>query len=230
LRVMRSVLLFSGGMDSYAARMLYEPDVLLYVDAGTRYADAELRRLPEETIVVDMRVLNTFGVVDDIIPLRNLFFVAVAAQYGEQIILGATAGDRVLDKSAEFATQTSALLSYLWQKQHWTEGKTIEVAMPMKGMSKTQIIAAVQNKCGDSGVAQLAKSFSCYNPNNDIECGVCKPCRRKWIAFASLGFAHLVVDARHAVLRNEYQAIEFGTWDRGRDELIAVTTAIESTA
>jgi hypothetical protein len=75
---MRSVLLFSGGMDSYAARMLYEPDVLLYVDAGTRYADAELRRLPEETIVVDMRVLNTFGVVDDIIPLRNLFFVAVA--------------------------------------------------------------------------------------------------------------------------------------------------------
>jgi 7-cyano-7-deazaguanine synthase len=198
---MRSVLLFSGGMDSYAARMLYEPDVLLYVDAGTRYADAELRRLPEETIVVDMRVLNTFGVVDDIIPLRNLFFVAVAA-----------------------------LLSYLWQKQHWTEGKTIEVAMPMKGMSKTQIIAAVQNKCGDSGVAQLAKSFSCYNPNNDIECGVCKPCRRKWIAFASLGFAHLVVDARHAVLRNEYEAIKFGTWDRGRDELIAVTTAIESTA
>jgi len=44
---MRSVLLFSGGMDSYAARMLYEPDVLLYVDAGTRYAHAELRRLPK---------------------------------------------------------------------------------------------------------------------------------------------------------------------------------------
>lgn len=226
----RTVLLFSGGMDSYAARMLYEPHVLLYVDAGTRYADAEIARLPEGTHIVDMRSLNNFGVVDDIIPLRNLFFVAVAAQYGEQIILGATAGDRVLDKSIEFATQTSALLSYLWQKQHWTEGKQIEVLMPMKGMSKTQIIEAVRDKCGDLGVAQLATSFSCYNPNKQTECGICKPCRRKWIAFASLGYANLVVDARDAVLNNEYSAIMFGAWDRGTAESDAVLTAIDRTA
>jgi len=226
----KTVLLFSGGMDSYAARMLYEPEVLLYINAGTRYSEAEIARLPEGTHIVDMRVLNDYGVQDDIIPLRNLFFVALAAQYGERIIIGATAGDRVLDKSIEFATQTTALLSYLWQKQHWTEGKQIEVLMPMKSMSKTQIIEAVQDKCGDLGVAQLATSFSCYNPHNETECGICKPCRRKWIAFASLGYANLVVDARDAVLNNEYSAIMFGIWDRGEQESQSVLTAIDRTA
>lgn len=226
---MKSVLLFSGGMDSYAARMLYDPDVLLYVDAGTRYSLAEKSRLPEGTNIVDMRVLNSYGVVDDIIPLRNLFFIAVAAQYGEQIIIGATAGDRVLDKSVEFATQTSTLLTYLWQKQHWTDGKKIEVLMPMKSMSKTQIIEAVRNKCGETGVAELATSFSCYKPYEQVECGNCKPCRRKWIAFASLGYADLVVDARVAVLNNEYSAIKSGAWDRGEQESNAVLTAIDGT-
>ena len=49
---------------------------------------------------------------DKIIPLRNLFFVMLASYYGDKICLGATYGDRVLDKSVIFAQKASGLLSF----------------------------------------------------------------------------------------------------------------------
>lgn len=54
-----------------------------------------------------------------------------------QICLGATAGDRVLDKSPRFAEAASNLLSYLWQPQHWTKGRKIEICLDFKSMTKT---------------------------------------------------------------------------------------------
>ena len=70
---MTKVLLFSGGMDCLAAQMLHDPDVLLYVDAGTRYTEAEMKRLPAGTTIARLPFLNNHLAVDDIIPLRNLF-------------------------------------------------------------------------------------------------------------------------------------------------------------
>lgn len=204
----KSVLLYSGGMDSYAANLLYAPDVLVYVDAGTRYSAVEMQRLPRGTEIVEMHALNTFLAVDDVIPLRNLFFVAVAAQYGDNIILGATKQDfRLHDKSERFAADASDLMSYLLAKQFWTEGRTIQVQLPMKHMNKPAIIEAVHAKCGDAGVQALADTWSCYTPNGNDVCGTCKPCRRKWIAFAATGYAHMVKDCRAEVVKHEYGQI-----------------------
>lgn len=210
--------------------MLHDPDVLLYVDAGTRYTEAEMKRLPAGTTIARLPFLNNHLAVDDIIPLRNLFFVTTAALYGDEIMIGATGQDyRMHDKSERFATLASELISYLWEPQFWTKGKQVTVQMPLKGMYKADIISAVHAKFGDAGVEKLAQSFSCYNPDYTSECGFCKPCRRKWIAFASLGYAHLVKNARPAVEKYEQWQLANGTYDRSDEERASLIQALENT-
>ncbi len=197
---MSTVALYSGGMDSEALRLLYRPDVLLYVEMGTKYERAELQHLPASVQRVPL-ALDVWERPDAIIPLRNLFLVAVAAQYGDIIMLGATAGDRVLDKSDVFASLTTQLLAFLWSPQHWTEGRDIAVTLPLRTMTKRQIVERVHAEQGMYGVRELADSFSCYTPRTVFgsaaasACGACKPCARKWIAFAAAGFGSLVPDA-----------------------------------
>lgn len=183
----KTVLLYSGGMDSWLISEIVKPDVKLYVNVKSRYAKAELEKLPEDVIVVDLD-LSQWEREDAIIPLRNLYFVMVASNYGDEIILGATAGDRVLDKSFRFADMTSNLLSYLYQKQHWTEARDIDVLLPFKYHTKTQLIEEYVKRGGNLDRA-WKQSFSCYNPDHDgNECWSCKPCYRKFAAFWLNGY------------------------------------------
>ena len=52
---MKTVLLYSGGMDSAALRFLHMPDVLLYVDLGTEYSSWERSHLPAGTIILELK-------------------------------------------------------------------------------------------------------------------------------------------------------------------------------
>ena len=104
------VLLYSGGMDSWLISQLWNPDIKLYIDTGTAYAEEEKRRLPSDVIVEHLD-LHRFERGDKIIPLRNLYFVMLASNYGDEIMLGATYGDRVLDKSPGFAKKASDMLT-----------------------------------------------------------------------------------------------------------------------
>ena len=98
---MKKVLLYSGGMDSWLIDKIWKPDVKLYIDINGEYSKEEIKRLPND-VIVEKLDLGRFEREDKIIPMRNLFFVTLASLYGEEICLGATAGDRVLDKSIEF--------------------------------------------------------------------------------------------------------------------------------
>lgn len=215
------VLLYSGGMDSEAARLLWEPDSLLYVDMHTGYSSAERDRLPDDVEVVDLP-LTTWERPDGIIPMRNLLLVAIASVYGDQVGLAATAGDRVLDKSPRFAQLATDLLGYLWQPQHWTDGRQVEVVLPVKHLTKRGMIEAVHAEHGATGVQQLADTFSCYEPTNaGVECGACKPCTRKWVAFAAVGEAERLGGWRHrariAVGQDVLPAIAAGTYGRAAE-------------
>ena len=186
------VILFSGGMDSVALSKLYPKSKLLYFNLHTGYNEAEMRRLPERCEVIDID-LGQWERQDKIIPMRNLILVSIASMYGDIIYIGATAGDRVLDKSSVFLKFSSQILSYLWEPQHWTTGRDIQVLAPLKMMTKTQIVAACKSK--KISLQELAsESFSCYTPEHEVladklnECGKCKPCFRKWVAFENNGF------------------------------------------
>ncbi len=184
---MKKVLLYSGGMDSWLMNALWHPDILLYVNLHSQYSKNEMQRLPSNCIVEDLD-LSKWERNDKIIPLRNVYLVCIAAMYGEKILLGATAGDRVLDKTDTFAKKASDLLSYLWQEQHWTKPRKFMISVEYKNRTKVQLLKEYLQHGGSIEKA-FYESFSCYFPKPDNEsCWNCKPCARKFMAFKACGF------------------------------------------
>jgi len=180
---MKRVQLYSGGLDSVALRHLWRPDTLLYVDWGGRYCAPERARLPAGTWVVELP-LARWEREDTVLPLRNLFFVAVAAESwpGEdlEVALGSVDGDQVLDQAPRFAQLASGLLTYLWGPQKWTAGRTVQVVQPLRPMSKDKMVAAYLRAGGDPGA--LVASYSCHQAPAEGTCGACVACCSRWVA------------------------------------------------
>jgi 7-cyano-7-deazaguanine synthase len=228
------ILLYSGGMDSWLIDKLWKPDLKLYVDIFSKYSTAEMARLADDVQVEHSIVcLEEFERADAIIPLRNLYLALVAANVagaqsddGEpiQIMLGATAGDRVLDKSTKFARMATDMLSFLWSPQHWTKGREIEVLVDYKDHTKVQLI----QEAVDQGLCTLQQVFeetySCYE-GKKWECWRCKPCLRKMVAVATVDFEWVWYYHRAALgkvveqlEREIIPQIQAGNYGRGRDE------------
>jgi 7-cyano-7-deazaguanine synthase len=193
----KSVLLYSGGMDSIVMAHLLAPDVLLYVKHGQRYAAKELRALRrlvakghvDRTLAtVEFPCLGKWEREDAIIPLRNMYFFGIAAHYGERLYIGAMSGDRSLDKSEEFLAKMQDMLNHLYQPQHWCVGRTFEILAPFKHMTKTELVSDYLIATKGNGDA-LLESVSCYSGDTERHCGHCKPCFRKWVALENNGIA-----------------------------------------
>lgn len=220
----KKVLLYSGGMDSWLIRQIWKPDICLYVDMNTEYSAEEISRLPED-VIVEKLDLSKWERSDKIIPLRNVFLLGLATNYGNEICIGATAGDRVLDKSLPFRDMYQEMLCYLYQKQHWTEERKIRLNFDFKAYTKTQLLARYLREGGDINKAFKA-SFSCYQPNNGKECWQCKPCFRKFIAFALNGMefpkevSNIALDY---IMREIYPDIIAGIYGRAEEEKEIIT-------
>lgn len=216
----KKVLLYSGGMDSWLISKIWKPDVKLYVDINGRYNKQEMSHLPDDVIVEHLD-LSKFERDDKIIPLRNLYLVMLATNYGDKICLGATAGDRVLDKSYEFAEKTTDLLRFLYSPQWWNpEQREIEICLDFKDKTKTEILQMYLDQGGDLETA-WRESFSCYEPDEQGNvCMKCKPCFRKFISFAELGY----IDEKWLptvipyIKQNIIPDIEAGIYGRGEKE------------
>ena len=179
------VLLYSGGMDSWLIRNIWKPDECVYVDMQTRYSENEIKKLDKSVKIIHFP-LGKFEREDAIIPLRNLYLVMrICNEYPDcdlEVCIGATAGDRVLDKSRKFVEQASRLLTYLYSPQHWIPaGRKVDVVIPYKDFTKTELLKKYIDLGGDIDTA-FNQSFSCYNPKNGEPCWKCKPCFRKLVA------------------------------------------------
>lgn len=181
---MKKVLLYSGGMDSWLISQIVKPDVKLFVDIGTKSSRAERKKLPPDVTIVDLKDLGQFERVetDFILPLRNLYLVAIATNYGDHIILGANATDATFDKTDEFADKLSDLLNYMWLPQKWTKGKKIKVDVSFRAYTKSQLLQMYLQQGGDWHTA-YTETFSCYTPDRFKECHMCRPCFLKLMAF-----------------------------------------------
>lgn len=223
---MKKVLLYSGGMDSWLMSKLWKPDIKLYVDMKTRYSENELARIRKEPDVQVVEFpLGQWEREDAIIPLRNLYLAMVACNVtgseDVEILIGATAGDRVLDKSMEFVNKATDLLSYLYTPQHWIpEGKKVRVCIDYKQYTKTDLLKMFKEQGGDLGEA-FTRSFSCYDPVDGHECWHCKPCFRKFTAFSEAGYEFSDDVARTVcsyIKTDILPDIEAGTYGRGEKE------------
>ena len=190
---MKKVLLYSGGMDSWLISQIWKPDIKLYVNMHTRYSEEELKRISNDnTVTIVDFPLGQWEQDNAIIPLRNLYLVMVVCNItgneDVEICLGATAGDRVLDKSNVFVEKTNELLNFLYQPQWWIpEGKTIKLNIDFKSKTKSDLIRMYLEQGGAISEA-FNQSFSCYNPINGHECWHCKPCFRKFVSFELNGY------------------------------------------
>ena len=224
---MKKVLLYSGGMDSWLMSKLWNPDIKLYVNMHTRYSENEMKKIKEsesDVTFVDLP-LGQWERDDAIVPLRNLYLCMVACNVtgseDVKILIGATAGDRVLDKSYEFVDKANGLLNYLYTPQHWIpEGKNVNICIGYKSWTKSDLLQEYKKQGGDLKEA-FTHSFSCYDPVDGHECWHCKPCFRKFVAFASVGYEFPEDVARTCckyIEREILPDIEAGTYGRGEKE------------
>lgn len=192
---MQKILLYSGGMDSYLIDKLWKPDRRIYVDMHTRYSKQEIdciKKRRDDVEFIDFP-LGQWEREDKIIPLRNLYLPMVICNItGDEdvdICLGATNSDRVLDKSQEYVEKATDLLNYLYQPQWWIpNGKKVRVNIDFKKYTKEDLLKMYIEQGGDLDKA-YNESFSCYEPDEEGNvCHRCKPCFRKFVAFASVGY------------------------------------------
>lgn len=178
---MKKVLLYSGGVDSWLIDKLWKPDIKLYININGSYSQEELRRLPPDTIIFDCP-LGQFEEKDTkYVPLRNLYFLMIASNYGDTVCLGATSGDYgAIDKRPEFLHQAENIINYCLGKQSVSEGKLITVEQQFVTMSKYDL---VQKYLDQGGTIEevINNTFSCFDPQNGVECLNCKPCFRKFM-------------------------------------------------
>lgn len=194
---MKKVLLYSGGTDSWLISKIEKPDVKLFFDIGTKSSEAEKAKLGKD-VIID-KTLSGLGTLEKedgsfILPLRNLYFIARAAEYGEHIILGTNKTDAHNDKTEEFANKTEDLLNYYYgpSKDGLSEIKDIKVDFGYKKYNKVELVKLYLEN-GGSVEEYINDSFSCYTPivteGSDLvddpkykECHNCKPCFNKMMS------------------------------------------------
>jgi len=187
---MKKVLLYSGGMDSWLIDKIWKPDVRLFFNIGTANNKHELdviKRSGVDVKIIDMDLSHLEIPSENFyLPLRNLYFVAMASNYGNLIALGATASSTHLDKTEEFCEMTSSLINYLLsEKPHLFE--PVKVIIPFKDVTKTQLLRKYINEGGDIETA-YRETFSCYNPVKGEPCMNCSSCMSKFVAFYNNGY------------------------------------------
>lgn len=183
----KQVLLYSGGLDSFITAHMFPNAKLLYINSKARYAHKEIRNVdiaPRPVILLN-NVLNlsAWEREDAIVPARNLFLVALASLYGDEILLASTAGDNSTDKDTVFTEKSGELLTHIYDCSHFSRG-SIKVLAPTKKLTKKDLIQWYLSQYNDPD--KLLKTISCYD-EGEGHCGQCKACIRRWTAFEACG-------------------------------------------
>lgn len=194
---MTSVLLYSGGMDSFIANWLLTPDVLLYIRVGSRYEEKELKYvrtfidsfgLRDKYHEIDLRFLRDFEMDNAHIPLRNLFFIEIASLFGDVVYLSALRGETSKDKSKKFRKKSQYLINYCLNDDLGEDYRhKVKVEFPFKKITKAKLLKKYLNTAKDELDVPILKHYlenftvSCYSDTDDM-CGCCMSCYRRWVA------------------------------------------------
>lgn len=191
-RAPKTVVLFSGGMDSVIAwEMLGRPE-RVYVRIGATYETRELLSLERRgldrglTVVDGGEWLGPLAERDGHVPYRNLYFAvcAAAATGADRIVLGATAGETSGDKTRTFAAAASRALSL-------AEARDVRLEMPFRHLTKRQLIERYMRAIGNLRAESVLRQCpTCYAKDLEpgtVGCGRCMSCVRRWQAFTLNG-------------------------------------------
>jgi len=195
LEVNINVLLYSGGLDSFVLRHTQAFDHILYFHTGTEDGEKEKANIQVngwgDVVEIVSFPLAQFELPNKIIPFRNYIFAMLAANWGNTITIGSTLGDTTRDKDYVFKSSCETILNYFGSVSEKMPYKAshFEVLMPFKDITKTEIVEYFLTY--DRKPSDLKESRSCYK-GGDKECGKCRACLRKYVAFANNGIADLL--------------------------------------
>jgi len=186
----KRILLFSTGMDSIIVKHLhhFSNDECLFIRMGTaenKIEEALVHKYFPGVRIADLPI-GQYSLSNNIIPFRNYMLALVAAQYGNEICFGFTAGDTTKDKDYVFKAQVEAMLNYFA-----TDPNKVcipgpyEITMPYKALTKEEMLR-VYIRCGYDVNILINASTSCYE-GAEKACGICRSCLRKFVAFYNNG-------------------------------------------
>lgn len=206
---MKTVLLFSGGIDSTVllARLLSEKCkeehkvCCVSIDYGQRHHrelmaarnlareyDVPLRELSLPALAVLFGVNNTqtgdlrpegAPASQTVVPNRNMVMIALAGAHALNVGASAVA---IACHAGDHATYADCRSPFLWKMCQALELATedkVELMAPFRDMSKPDIVAL-----GKSLGAPLSRTYSCY-AGEEPHCGRCAACLERQSAFAA---------------------------------------------
>ena len=188
---MSKVLLYSGGTDSWLINKLWKPDKKIYININGFYSADEIKKLPDDVEIVDFPFLGEVEEKDtNFVPLRNLYFLMIASNYGDEICYGATYSDRgSKDKREEFVDKAQDIIDYCLIGNSFTKDRHIKICKDFVKLNKFEIIEQYLNNGGT--IEEFVKdSFSCYHSNNGEECYHCKQCYKKFLEAYYFGYKY----------------------------------------
>lgn len=196
----KKVLLYSGGTDSWLIDKLWKPDVRIYVNIHGFYSDVEVAKLPKDVQVIDFPFLGKTEELDtNFVPLRNLYFLMIASNYGNHICYGATRSDRgSKDKCEEFVDMTQQLFDYCLTGNSYTKDRHIKICKDFVKLNKFEIIQKYLDEGGT--IEEFVKdSFSCYHSIEGKECMHCKQCYKKFLEALYFGYDYTDKEKRNMI-------------------------------
>ena len=178
----RSILLFSGGMDSFIAWHYLKYPPVLFLNAKQAYSEKEIktvkyfsRKYGKMKLHIDNSLdLSKWEEGNFYIPYRNIFFVMIASLYAQKVYLVGIKGDRVDDNNPSASGLISKFLL------NFNENKNIEVTSPFYKMSKSNMVKWYIDN--DLPVDDLLKTRSCFSKKTMNQCGQCSSCFRRWVS------------------------------------------------
>ena len=214
------VLLYSGGTDSWLIKELWHPDVLLYVDMKTQYSKQEIQRIKkrgEDVKIVSLPLGEWEDKKTAFIPMRNMYLLMVASNYGDHICLGATKEDAggSSDKDIDFLNEAESMLNRLWAPQSLYEGRKIWVEKDFAKLTKADMLRFYLKLNGDINRFK-EETFSCYTPKRGKECMACKACFRKFIVACGNGAEYSDKDKRKMLRFIEKEIVHKSKHAKGR--------------
>lgn len=183
----KSVILYSGGMDSFIMWRMHEIDGV-YFDIGGRYSEQEKALVgkvnggfkTEHPITIEP--LDFFGKdfeePSGYIPYRNLIFMLKATMMGYDDVYFGMVAEWQRDKSKSFFNMTEGIAHDLGKKD-------LRIHAPYRGVSKSNVLKMYLEK-GFPADDIYEYSRSCVSGTTG-ECGKCISCLSKYIALVNNG-------------------------------------------
>lgn len=188
---MTKVLLYSGGTDSWLINKIWKPDKRIYINIRGFYSKDEIDKLPEDVEIIELPLLGKYeNKQTNYVPLRNLYFLMIASNYGDEICYGATKSDRgSKDKRIEFINKAESIINYCLNGNSFAKNHKIKIIKDFAKLDKFEII---QKYLSSGGTIEefVGKSFSCYHSVGGKECGHCKQCYKKFLEAFYFGYQY----------------------------------------